>query len=569
MLHQDKLEQLTATQTTSILAPDAFVKALEMARKNYVDRLHKAGDFYLIKETELYQLNWLRTLKLTYKILRGASKVTALFKQRAKLAKTEPNIQVEIPIELEIEGFDREEDFQGRTLNKKIRTWLIIGSFALFVASFMQVFALHTLAILTAALILHEGGHLLAMKIFGYRDTSVLFIPFFGAVATARREDATLTQKFWILLAGPLPGLIMGLGLGIATRDGNYPLWVKEVSWILISLNLFNLLPVYPLDGGKMADLLIFSPFPYLGVLFKVLCAATLTLVGLNNPMLLFIAVAIALSIPNSFRAAKANQEIRKELRQNPPLDRDSLINSIFSKMKELGYGKLPFSKRYLLAKDLIYRHHESRAKWTTKLLLVIVYCASLFGGIIGTLEAITPNGAKTAYLLKDRHTMRERAREAKKQEIERATEALRLNPNDSDAYIKRGRARILLRDYQGALADYDQVVRLNPDNIQHRLTRARFRYILKDYQGAIADYDLIIKLDSKNVQVYLARGYTCEKLKDYKGALADANSAIDLNPNSPDAYAFRSRVRRSLGDEKGAIADEQKAETLYESIDY
>jgi hypothetical protein len=44
--------------------------------------------------------------------------------------------------------------------------------------------------------------------------------PFLGALATARKDDATLSQKFWISLAGPLPGLSLGIALlMIATRN--------------------------------------------------------------------------------------------------------------------------------------------------------------------------------------------------------------------------------------------------------------------------------------------------------------------------------------------------------------
>jgi Zn-dependent protease len=118
-------------------------------------------------------------------------------------------------------------------------------------------------------LLFHEGGHVLAMKIFGYRDVTMLFIPFLGALATAKKEDASLTEKVLISLAGPVPGLVIGIGLAIAFSNENplsivsdNPSWIMPLSWTLIGLNLFNLLPVYPLDGGQIADLLLFSSNP-------------------------------------------------------------------------------------------------------------------------------------------------------------------------------------------------------------------------------------------------------------------------------------------------------------------
>lgn len=601
--HQDGLNQLSATKTPCSLAPETFAKALQTYGKNYVNCLAKAGKIWQIQGAESFQLNWLAALKMLNKILHGGKKTVAIVKQRKQQAKTDSTIQVEIPVELEVEGFQRMEQMQQGLVGKRFRTWLLVGSLGLFIVSYTKFFAPHSLAIFLAALIFHEGGHLLAMKLCGYQDTSVLFVPFLGAVATARKEDATLTQKFWISLAGPLPGLILGVALAIATRDGSYPVWVKEASWMLIGLNLFNLLPVYPLDGGQIADLLLFSGHPYIGVLFKVFGVILLVLLGLGKPMLLLFAILIALTIPNSFRSAKAYSKFPQELRQNLPADRDHLLHSIFKHMKQWGSSNLPFSKRYALAKYLIQRHYESHTKWTTRVLLIIVYCGSLLGGIAGSLQAISPRWVSLlSYSFESPKKIRDRITKDKQQEVERATEALRNNPLDVDAYVKRARARTWLRDPKGALADYDQVVRLKPNNISYRLTRAGFRSTLRDHQGAIQDYDQvlrlnprdletyrkrahirnmlgdykkafddyseIIRLDSKNIWAYLDRGYVCQKLQDYKGAIADANSAIALKPNQPDAYTLRSEVRRRLGDDKGALADAQKADALDKAID-
>jgi tetratricopeptide (TPR) repeat protein len=456
-----------------------------------------------------------------------------------------------------------------------------------------------------AALLLHEGGHVLAMKLFGYRDTSILFLPFLGAVATARqKDDATLAQKVWISLAGPLPGLMLGVGLAIATRDGSYPNWMQSAGWILIMLNLFNLLPVYPLDGGQVADLLLFSRFPYLGVLFKVFGVICLGLLGIDSPMILAFTLLIALSIPNSFRTAKVHAKLRQELRENPPQDRDNLLHSIFGHLKQLGYGNLPYTQKSVLVKELIQRHHESHADWRTRVFLSAIYLGSLFGGVAGTVGAISPHwiGLLSSYFESPQQT-RDRITQERQQEIDRATEALRRNPNDVDAYLKRAQVNAWLGKDKEALADYDRVVSLRPDDISSRLNRASFRARLEDHKGAIEDYDYVLRLEPQNRQTYYSRahlrneigdyrgafddyntiirfhpkdswayverGYVRQQLGDDRGALADANHAIALEPELPDAYALRSEVRRHLGDEKGALADEQKADDLYETTKY
>ena len=534
--HQDRLDQLTITKTSHSLAPSACAQTLQIHIKNYIDYLAKVGTIFQVKGTELFQLNWLAALKMVTKIVQGNKKAAAIIKQRRQQAKTDSTIQVEIPVEIEVEGFQHTEQLHQGLVDKQLRTWLLLSSLGLFIASYTKLLSSQSLVIFIAALVFHEGGHLLAMKLCGYQDISVLFLPFLGAVATARKDDATLTQKFWVSLAGPLPGLLLGIALAHTTHGVNYPAWVQEAGWILISLNLFNLLPVYPLDGGQIADLLVFSRYPYIGLLFKVFGVISLGVLGFGQPLLLLFAILIALTIPSSFRSAFINSKLRKELRQIPSGEPEYLLHSIFKNLKQLGYGNLPFSTRYALAKGLIRRYHESSTKWTTRVLLVILYCGSLLGGMAISLQVITPNWVRLfSYYFDASHKKTlERITKDRKREIERATEALRFNPNDINAYVKRARAHAWLHDYKGALADYNQIIRL----------------------------------DSKATWAYLKRGYARQQLQDYKGAIADANSAIKLAPNQPNAYILRSEVRRCLGDDKGATADDKKAEALAKAIE-
>ncbi|NEU83831.1 site-2 protease family protein [Nostoc sp. UIC 10630] len=602
--HQDCLKQLTTSKTACGLSPESFAQALQIQMSGYVSNLAKTGKISPIKGTESFQIYWLTVLRSLNPMTQGNKKAANIIKQRRQQAKTDASILKEIPIELEVEGFKQMQYTETGLVGKKFRTWLLLGSLGLFIASYTSFLTPQSVVIFIAVLFFHEGGHLLAMKLFGYRDTSVLFVPFLGALATAHKDDATLSQKFWISLAGPLPGLILGIGLAIVAPLGSgYPDWVRETSWTLIFLNLFNLLPVYPLDGGQIADLLLFSRFPYIGVLFKVFGVIILGFLGKDRPMMFLFAMLIAMGIPNSFRSAKINQKFQKELRLNPPIYQDNILHFIFKYLKQLGYGNLPFSKRYALVKGLIQQQHESRSKWKTRVFLLVIYCVTLLGGMVGTLQAIAPNWVKLLTYYQNSQQRLEQIKKNRQQEIELTTAALRTNPNDVNAYIKRSQARMGLHDDKGALADYDQIVRLKPHDIESRMTRASFRNRLKDYKGAIqdyneilrlkpknvsgiyyqraqvlnhledykgaiADYNEIIKLNAKDTYAYISRGYTRQKLQDYKGAIADANYVIQLNPKEAEAYILRSQIRRQLGDNQGAIADEQTGNTLFEAMD-
>ena len=248
------------------------------------------------------------------------------------------------------------------------------------------------------------------MLLFGYSAPSVLFIPFLGALATARKENASLTEKFWISLAGPLPGLILGIGIAIVGNFGqestsffsnwNESIW-KETSIILIILNLFNLLPIYPLDGGQIADLLVFSRNPYLGCMYKSFGALVLCLLGLSNPLMLIFSIVIAASIPASFKIARWRSEVRQDLREIPEPDEAAAAQLIFTKLKDA--PELSYAQKKAIASGILELQRTETAPWLSHRIIDHLLClvVGIGGGIYSLfsprqLEAIVQDLGKS-----------------------------------------------------------------------------------------------------------------------------------------------------------------------------
>ena len=383
--------QIAAASRRSIPGSDlrlkSYTKLMQQRVQQYIDRAVEQK--LLLREPTPGQFRY-RTgaaLKRVHPLLKGSQKAVKLSQQRQQKAKLGGSPVLELPIELEVESFERMEYMQQGLVGRKFRGWLLVGSLAAFVAVYMQVLTVERMLIFVGVLLFHELGHVVAMRLCGYRNAGILFLPFLGAVATAsRRDGATLSQKVWISIAGPLPGLILGIGLALALQSGwiqsEPSSWMYELQWMLIGLNLFNLLPIYPLDGGQIADLLLVSIHPSLGSLSKVCGVVLLGLFALvsGRPLLIGFTVLIGLSLPNSFRSAEVAAALRKTL--PPSTDRTTALALIFKQFRQFDYGQLPFSKRYVLAKDLLDRRHEFRAKWITKLALVLLYGGSLLGGV-------------------------------------------------------------------------------------------------------------------------------------------------------------------------------------------
>jgi hypothetical protein len=100
-------------------------------------------------------------------------------------------------------------------------------------------------------------------------------VPFIGPVDRGRKLHAPPWQQMAVILAGPVPGMLFGLGVMIAGFFvTDLPVWLREFGGLALALNAFHLLPFLPLDGGKMVDLLIFRDLPLLRPLFTLVSAA-------------------------------------------------------------------------------------------------------------------------------------------------------------------------------------------------------------------------------------------------------------------------------------------------------
>jgi stage IV sporulation protein FB len=129
--------------------------------------------------------------------------------------------------------------------------------------------------VLTGVVVFHELGHFLAMKLYNYTDLGIFFIPLLGAYASGTKREISQTQSAIIILAGPVPGIIAGvIAYYFAINHDN--LFMERMSWILIFLNLLNLFPIYPLDGGQLLNRLFLDESAIIGKIFIVISALAL-----------------------------------------------------------------------------------------------------------------------------------------------------------------------------------------------------------------------------------------------------------------------------------------------------
>ncbi|WP_076418023.1 site-2 protease family protein [Colwellia sp. UCD-KL20] len=140
-------------------------------------------------------------------------------------------------------------------------------------AAYSWLFSIEFAIALILCLVFHEYGHIKAMKYFGLKTKGIYLIPFVGGLALSDDKINTRWQDVVISIMGPFFGLL----LSIAALIGYWITDIEILAGIAVFnalLNLFNLLPVLPLDGGHVLKSIAFSINSRIGLVASILGAA-------------------------------------------------------------------------------------------------------------------------------------------------------------------------------------------------------------------------------------------------------------------------------------------------------
>jgi len=191
--------------------------------------------------------------------------------------------------------------FQGALLESRVIKILLLllsgaklgklfasgGTMLLSLVVYAVVFGWRYAAGFIALLFAHEMGHFLAARRRGLAVGLPTFIPFVGAWIDLKEQPRDVETEAYVALAGPVVGTVAAMLCFVAAGDGG-PRWLMAVAYAGFFLNLFNLLPISPLDGGRITAVLSpriwFVGVPLLAAMF----------LWHPNPMLLLIALLAA-----------------------------------------------------------------------------------------------------------------------------------------------------------------------------------------------------------------------------------------------------------------------------------
>ena len=199
----------------------------------------------------------------------------------------------------------------------KVRSnWgLTLFSVLLFALSFLYLFAdeLDFIFYLVLVLFLHESGHYLLMKLFKYQDLRMLFIPLMGAFVQGSKKHYSQKESFLVIAAGPFPGVVFGLFL-LFFANQYQQTWLLELSFLFLFLNVINLLPIDPLDGGQLFKLFVRQKRDLFLLLFALLSSLLMISVGYFIDSWILLAFGFLMSF--KVRSFQRNYQLRQLLDQ-------------------------------------------------------------------------------------------------------------------------------------------------------------------------------------------------------------------------------------------------------------
>jgi stage IV sporulation protein FB len=183
------------------------------------------------------------------------------------------------------------------------------------------------IALLFLCVLLHEFGHIFAARRYGVQTPDVILLPI-GGVARLERIPEEPLQELVVALAGPAVNLVIAGALylalgGLVPREGlevNNPgvdLFARLL-WANLFLAVFNLIPAFPMDGGRvlrafLAHRLGYARGTQIAASVGQAAAFFFGLLGLlgGNPLLVFIALFVYLAAASEAHAAQIRQVSR------------------------------------------------------------------------------------------------------------------------------------------------------------------------------------------------------------------------------------------------------------------
>jgi len=263
--------------------------------------------------------------------------------------------------------------------------WLLLAiSAALSILIGWPLLGLELTLIIVAVIMLHEGGHWLAMRLAGYRNPHITLLPLVGGVTIGHENDPSAARRAWVALAGPLPGILIGwllLSALYSTPEAgpwNYDTAFTAV-FVLLFINYLNVLPIPPLDGSHVVQAIL----PPRWVVLQILLIALGTAAGAYVAWLLdfwplaLIALLQLAGVRSLWRRHRFICELRHKSPPNPD-DEPALRAWLIEWLQQKLGAPANAAKRIGLASAILSQLRLRPLRWGQRAVISGIYGALL-----------------------------------------------------------------------------------------------------------------------------------------------------------------------------------------------
>lgn len=178
-------------------------------------------------------------------------------------------------------------------------------------------------------LFVHECGHLVAARRCGLKVGMPVFIPFMGAAIALKEAPRNAWIEAQVGIGGPLMGTAGALACLLIYEFVPNPLFLG-LAWAGFWLNLFNLIPIVPLDGGRVVTAIS----PWLWVAGLVLMVFVL----LQSSFNIFVLLIVGLSLPRVFALFRQQSGAERRFYELAPAQRALMSVIYFGLAATLGW---------------------------------------------------------------------------------------------------------------------------------------------------------------------------------------------------------------------------------------
>ncbi len=274
----------------------------------------------------------LASIERHHVLVRDFHLARGVFKPRSAAAQAKADAFAARVQEIQAQGLEHAEvlaeldSLQNKKPGWKSAIWILVISVVAFIALGAKNWDWKFTLLLLPILFFHEAGHWVAMRFCRYRNLRMFFIPLFGAAVSGQNWNVPGWKKALVSLAGPVPGIALGVVLGTVGLLMKKPLMI-EAATLALFLNGFNLLPILPLDGGHVLQATLFCRNRWLDLVFRVLAIVGLLVMGILGHMqfMPYLAIAMGVALPVVFKLGKVTEELRQQNLPQPLPDDDHI----------------------------------------------------------------------------------------------------------------------------------------------------------------------------------------------------------------------------------------------------